>query len=297
MVVSMTGFALKNIQLKKADGSTVLLTMSVKSLNSRFFETTCKMPNALQFLELEFIKQLKEHLIRGHVTLLIHAMSANSFKGPVQVDMPTVKSYLNALELIKKSTKIEGEPMLSDIVSLPNIFTFEEQTADESLRTPIMQALADLIAQLDKTREVEGAALLKDLEKRMQNSHAEMAILEKEAAIFMKAKKEKTTARLATLDTSNQEMADSQRNALYFELDKIDINEEIVRFKSHMTTFLKTVHAPEIEKGRRLDFILQEMAREINTITSKCSDAAISTHAINIKVELEKAREQVQNIV
>jgi uncharacterized protein (TIGR00255 family) len=131
----------------------------------------------------------------------------------------------------------------------------------------------------------------------MQASKNEMAILEKSASHVMQAKKEKITARLTTLDTSNQEMSDAQRNALYFELDKIDIHEEIVRFKSHLETFTKALHTKELEKGRRLDFILQEMAREINTITSKCSDAEISAHAINIKVELEKAREQVQNIV
>lgn len=297
MVVSMTGFALKNIELSKADGSTVLLTMSLKSLNSRFFETTCKFPLALQYLELEFIRKLKDRLLRGHVTVLINAQNPHSFRGPVQAESTIAASYLKAIQAIKKTTGVAGEVQLHDLIGLPNVFTFEEQSADESFRLPILQALDQLIDELIKVRVAEGKNLLRDLEQRFDVITQEMVVLEKEAHTMMEERKSKITARMGTIDQHNQELADSQRNALYFELDKIDIHEEIIRFKSHLTTFDKTIHLAENEKGRRLDFILQEMAREINTITAKCSDAQISAHAINIKVELEKAREQVQNIV
>ncbi|OQA36135.1 MAG: hypothetical protein BWY54_00228 [Candidatus Dependentiae bacterium ADurb.Bin331] len=297
MVVSMTGFALKNLELSKADGSTVQLTMSIKSLNSRFFETTCKFPLALQYLELEFIRKLKDRLLRGHVTIIIHAQNPHSFRGPIQAEPTIAASYLNAINAIKKNTGVAGEVQLHDLIGLPNVFSFEEQTADESFRAPILKALDQLINELIKVRVAEGKNLLRDLEQRFEVITKEMSALEKEAHQLMEDRKAKITARMGTIDQHNQELAESQRNTLYFELDKIDIHEEIIRFKSHLATFNKTIHLDENEKGRRLDFILQEMAREINTITAKCSDAHISAHAINIKVELEKAREQVQNIV
>ena len=92
-------------------------------------------------------------------------------------------------------------------------------------------------------------------------------------------------------------LAEAQKNALYTMLDKIDIHEEITRFNSHLSQLDKHLKSPDIEKGKRLDFTLQELAREINTIAAKCSDSTISKHAINVKVEIEKTREQVQNIV
>ena len=296
MIASMTGFALKNIMLTKPNGSTVLLTLSLKSLNGRFCEISCKLPSALQYLEVDAIKRLKEALLRGHVTFTINVLNPNSFKGPVQPDLAAIESYVKSIHAIQEKISVSGSFTLSDLLQLPNIFMTEEQPTDESLRNSIMTGIEDLIKEITQARIQEGKALLIDLEKRSEIMHKELLILEKAAAVFMEDKKQKISARLAAIDP-NQESAESQRSALYFELDKIDINEEVVRFKSHLDTFGKTLHSKEQEKGRRLDFILQEMAREINTISAKCSDASIGHHAINIKVELEKAREQVQNIV
>ena len=113
----------------------------------------------------------------------------------------------------------------------------------------------------------------------------------------MVSQKQKINEALAELENDTSKFAEMQKNALYAILDKIDVHEEIVRFKNHLKTLLASLESSDIEKGKRIDFILQELSREINTITAKCSDATISSHAINIKVELEKAREQTQNIV
>ena len=109
--------------------------------------------------------------------------------------------------------------------------------------------------------------------------------------------KNKVHTILQEIGTDESMLAEAQKNTLYTTLDKIDIHEEIIRFKSHLHNLAQGITTDEVEKGKRLDFTLQELGREINTITAKCSDATISTHAINIKVEIEKIREQIQNIV
>lgn len=296
MVVSMTGFATRTITLSDQEGTEAQLTLSLKSLNSRYFEATCKLPYALTHLETELIKLLKKILHRGHIIFSVQVSNPNLFKGPVQPDMNTVKSYLSAIEKIKKECTITGETTIHDLIMLPNIFSTEEQTIDPDSKTTLINAINTLVDQLVEARMVEGSALEKDLLQRVDIMKKEIDDIEQEAEELMTKKKTEVNQKLSELDNSS-EFAETQRAALYFELDKMDIHEEIVRFKNHLATFKKNLESTEQEKGRRLDFILQELARETNTIAAKCGDSKISSFAINIKVEVEKAREQVQNIV
>ena len=293
----MTGFASKTLVLSGKDGAQTQLTMSLKSLNSRYFEATCKLPYALNHLETDLIKLFKKKLHRGHIVFLVQISNPALFKSHVQADIGTTKSYLKAIATIQKECDVSGTVSINDIISLPYIFSSEEQTIDKETKTLILKAIDDLIEQLVKARMAEGAALEKDLLGRIKAMQHSIAEIEKEAEILMTKKKEDVTKRLAELSQHSQEVAEMQRAALYLELDKMDIHEEIVRFKNHLVTFKKNLESDEQEKGRKLDFILQELARETNTIAAKCGDSTISSYAINIKVEVEKAREQVQNIV
>ena len=114
---------------------------------------------------------------------------------------------------------------------------------------------------------------------------------------LLKNRKKKVHATLQEIGADENLLADAQKNGLYALLNKIDIHEEITRLNSHLENFITILQQPDAEKGKRLDFTLQELGREINTITAKCSDSTISSHAINVKVEIEKMREQIQNIV
>jgi uncharacterized protein (TIGR00255 family) len=291
----MTGFAVKTIALTNKDGSRAHITMSVKSLNSRFFEATCKIPAILSHLETECIKMMKESLIRGYVVLGIQVSNPNVFKGSVEADSSIALSYIRAVETLQKTSGISGSFTINDLVTLPNVFAMEEKQVDDQIKNTILDAMKDLLEALVKTRKQEGLVLLTDLQKRATIIEQEMKTIEARAEAFMQERKALIVQKLSMLEQETP--ADGQRNVLYYELDKIDIHEEIVRFNNHLTTFHHHVESHEIEKGRRLDFLLQELAREINTISAKCSDVTIGTHAINIKVEIEKAREQVQNIV
>lgn len=296
MIRSMTGFASKSLMLT-IDESKVPIAISVKSLNSRYFDLNCKLPYPITNFETEFIKLFKSKLLRGSITFTIHLGNPTAFKGEIEPSIATIKNYLNALDIIKKKFAIEGTLSIANILLLPNIFITQEQDLDEKTKKVIFSTTDTLIEELIEMQTKEGAALKKDIIQRAERIDKEIKAIGKAFEILMVQQKQKTNEALAELEKDTGKFAEMQKNTLYAILDKIDVHEEIVRFKNHLKTLLESLDAAGIEKGKRIDFILQELSREINTITAKCSDGAISSHAINIKVELEKAREQTQNIV
>ncbi len=298
MIRSMTGFASKLVTLTLADdGGKVNLTINLKSLNSRFFEASCKLPHQISTLETELIKILKNKLHRGHIYLTMHIDNQNLFKGDVEPSIKVIDGYLKAIDKIKERFSLGGAITIDDLVQLPNVFSIEEQEIDDASKKLILDTVSSIADDLMTMQTHEGARLEKDMEQRLAIMEKEILLIEKASAVHMAAQKEKVQATLRELETDVSKLAELQKNAAYVMLDKIDIHEEIVRFKSHLKELNNQLKSAELEKGKRIDFILQELAREINTIAAKCSDATIGSHAINVKVEIEKTREQVQNIV
>lgn len=297
MIRSMTGFAGKIVTLSLGTGEKATIAMSLKSLNSRFFETTAKLHYQISNLETELTQILKQKLYRGHIYLTIHIDNQTFFKGAVEPSFKTIDNYVQAIEAIKKHTHIQGNLTINDLFLLPNVFIVEEKEIDEKTKKLVLQSVNELIEELIKAEEKEGAALKKDIEQRVHIMGKEIEKIEGASKILMQQQKEKVQATLKEVMNDESKFAEMQKNAAYALLDKMDIHEEIIRFKSHLKNLESQLESPEIEKGKRLDFTLQELAREINTVAAKCSDATISSLAINVKVELEKAREQAQNIV
>ncbi len=297
MLQSMTGYARTAITLTNPEGEKSTVTISLKSLNYRFFETTCKLPYQLSYLENTFIKLFKKNLHRGHIYFTIYMSNPNIFRGTIEPSLSSVRGYLEALETIKKQNNITDPITIDNILRLPNIFAATEQELDEQTTKKITDATNDLIEQIIKVRTKEGEHLQADLEKLFASMTTEIASIEQASAQQVEAQKAKVNDVVKELENDESQLAHVRKDALYALLDKIDIHEEIVRFKSHLERLKQILNSPEVEKGKRLDFTLQELAREINTITAKCSNADISKQAIDIKVEIEKAREQVQNIV
>ncbi len=296
MIRSMTGFATRSLILTVHESKTPL-TLSIKSLNSRYFDSNCKLPYPLANLETDFIRLFKSKLHRGSITFTIHIANPNAFKGAIEPSTTTLKNYLGALDTIKKTFSIEGTLSIANVLLLPNIFITEEQELDEKSKKIIFDAAHGLVDELIIMQTKEGTALKKDIIERIAIIDTEIKAIEIAFEALMVSQKQKVNEGLAGLEKDASKFAEMQKDALYAILDKIDVHEEIVRFKNHLKNLRASLESSEIEKGKRIDFILQELSREINTITAKCSDAAISAHAINIKVELEKAREQTQNIV
>ena len=297
MVLSMTGFATKTITLHSEDGTKVNLTISIKSLNSRFFETTFKLPYTLSSLETELIKLLKAKLIRGHIYCTIQMGNQALLKGAVEPSMTTIQGYVNAAQQIKEQCSIEGALQLDTLLQLPNVFMMEEKEVDSAIIQQVVDATSTLIDDLIKTKKEEGLTLKKDILQRTAIIEKEMKLIESAALELLDEQKIKVSKAIAEIDLDETKLGDIRKAALYAILDKIDIHEELVRFNSHLKKLVEHLESADAEKGKRLDFTIQELSREINTLAAKCSNAAIGARAINIKVELEKAREQTQNIV
>lgn len=294
---SMTGFASKTITITKGTDQKAHISLMLKALNSRYFEVNAKLPPSLSHLETDLIKLFKKNLVRGYVHFVVHVDNPSIFKGNVAPAVSTVKSYMKAIKKMCEAAKIEDDLSVDALVRLPNVFSIEEQGLDKQTATTITKACSSLVTHVIADRKKEGAQLKKDLENRLTVMKKEIAAINKRFLTHMDEKKKKLNALMSELEGDESDLACARKSALYAVLDKIDIHEEIVRFESHLDNLSKLLNAKSLEIGKRIDFTLQELAREINTITAKCSDSEISSKAINIKVDIEKAREQAQNVV
>lgn len=293
----MTGFASKTFVLTTPSGERSSISINLKSLNSRFFEASVKLPLGLSHLETALIKQFKETLRRGHIYFSAHLSNPNVFEGSIIPAMTIIDGYMNAMKSIKTKYALPDDIKLDNILRLPNVFSKEEQQLDEASTNLILNAVTELINKVTADRATEGDTLAIDLDNRITIIRREMKAISERAHVFVEEWKKKVHATLQEIGADDNLIANAQKSGLYSMLDKIDIHEEITRLNSHLDHLINNLSSQDTEKGKRLDFTLQELGREINTIAAKCSDSTISTHAINVKVEIEKMREQIQNIV
>ncbi len=300
----MTGFSSAIITLPIADAATgsahdVQVSLTLKSLNSRFFEASCRLPTSLSFLETELIRYFKNEFHRGTIQFTIYMSSPSALTGIIEPAISTVRGYLTALEKIKKECHVQGEVTLRDLISLNNIFEMKEAPLSEETLEQLWKEIRALTKKCNEARNLEGKSLEHDLSERVRHIRNLINILEPRALEAMALKKKQLLDNLRALlsDVSSELTAESQISAIYNQMERMDIHEEIVRFNTHLATLDEILTSQEISHGKKLDFTLQELFRETNTIASKCSDAIISGLAISIKVELEKAREQAQNII
>ncbi len=300
MITSMTGFASCTIIIEQCSGQSPLhLTISLKSLNSRFFEITCKIPPALTALEIEIIKKIKQQLYRGQVYLTIHLHNPNSLISEVTADTQTVAGYLNAINQIQQSTDLHNDLSLGQILRLPHVFSFKEVEPDQNVKAQTLDTIDALTNDLIAARLQEGQELEQDLRLRLKNMDLIMQQVVVQADRNIANKKAEVVAKIEQLakDIQDATLLENQKIFLYNSLDKLDVHEEITRFCSHLKKLYTILDSAEIEKGKSLDFTIQECNREINTIAAKANCLEINTLAIEIKIEIEKVRQQVQNII
>ena len=292
----MTGFASRTLHLKSASGETTELEIEIKTLNSRFFEPACKMPSNMSMYEMEVIQRLKKKLFRGRIFFTVRTQGYSSMLERMSYSPARVAEYVEASKSIRRLHTLEGNLSVTSVMTLPHVFSTERlPLSDELVQqffTEVDAAIEDVLA----ARQIEGADLGKDLKTRFERSHTCLKEIQRVSQDVVAKCKDEIAKDLARVENGETEVKVvlSER---YAHLDKIDIHEEVVRFESHLQRIHDVIIADTPEKGRKLDFTLQELMREINTITAKCSSFEISSQAVDIKVELEKAREQVQNVV
>lgn len=259
-VQSMTGFGRADFEIPQGP-----VHIEIKSTNHRYFEFSARLPHALLSHE-EDIRRLAQKAVgRGKVHLTITAPDQIVRRGQLTVDEDLAREYHKIFTRLNRALGLDAKVTLRDIVRMPDVIT---QTAKVSERhrvwNDLSRALKKALAQLTVSRELEGRKLVKDLSSRLGSI-------------------ERAAARI------------KRRTAERGQQGQSDITEELVRLNSHIGAFRGTLRTGG-EVGRKIDFIAQEMVREINTTGSKCNDAAIASDVIDVKTEIEKIREQAQNL-
>jgi uncharacterized protein (TIGR00255 family) len=288
----MTGYGRSDFQIDD-DGYFV----EIRSLNHRYLDIKLRVSERLVPLEHRIRDALKKRVSRGALTLSIYADAAAA-EG-VKLNIEAARAYLEAAAVLKNETGVKGDIDVAGLMKLRDVFTPERGALDaEEAWGPLAEGLAKALDQVNEWRAKEGAALEKDLRGRLDTVGALLTDIEAYGPKVIAAYREKLSGEMAKilekmLGTEPDEARILQEAALF--AARSDINEEIVRTRSHIEMFLKYLDAGE-PVGKRLDFLCQEIFREINTIASKSNDAYMKHTAVEMKGELERIREQVQNI-
>lgn len=291
MTVSMTGYGRG---LKTTSEYSV--TLDIRTVNHRYLDLNFRIPKNYGFIEDGLRRELSRILFRGKVDVMVSIESFSSAKSGIKLNRTMVETYLRAIEVLKTDFHLSGEADLGVILDLPEVLQSQQLEEDEAkVLEVVKQALKEALSNLLEMRQREGAKLAADLQQRLTFlSELRLKILELAPAV-VSVYQEKLLKRIAEL-TENVEI-DSNRIAMEVALfaDRSDIHEELIRIESHLHQFLQTLSATG-QVGKRLDFLIQELNREINTIGSKANELQITQIVIEFKSELEKLREQVQNI-
>lgn len=296
MLSSMTGYANGTVSLHTKNGD-FALEIEIKTINSRYYEALCKLPPSFSSLEIRIINLLQEKLIRGRTYLTLRFVEGNETFESLAPSMKIIEGYINAAKAINAKFGLHGNLEIKDIIALPNVFIQQKSELSESEQDDFFEKLSVLIDKLVKNREAEGLRLEKDLDFRFDTCAKKIVEITKSFKLAVDAQKRLIDDQLK-LTQNGDDLAKKQLEELMIGLNKMDIQEEITRFNSHLKS-VRNIFADKsvLEKGKHLDFILQELLREINTLMAKCPNFNISSIAVDVKVELEKAREQIQNIV
>lgn len=286
---SMTGFGLGEAPLRGGRVSS-----EVRSLNHRFLELRVRLPPEIAD-QTFFVEQLcRERLSRGRYDVSVRIDTAAL--PPFEMDTERVRSAFAALSRLRDEVCPESELSLASLATFPAIFVTAGVSSPEPLRTALAQSLGAALDSLDQMRAAEGASLATELSVRLTVLRTLLGSLTEQGPALLAAQQSRLAQRLQRL-LGGIEVLDPGRLAMEVALlaDRCDITEEIVRLGSHFDQFQQLLDA-EGPSGRKLDFLLQEMARETNTIGAKCQDASLSHLVVSLKADVERLREQVQNI-
>lgn len=291
MIRSMTAFARAAAPLREGGWG-----IEIRSLNHRYFEFSLKTPPALNALENRIREQVQSVMRRGKITVSINQESSEDRKEYLSIDEEAVQFYLSSLAKMKKKFKLAGELSVADVLKFPGLFSGEEKAADpEKLWPHLKKVLSSALEDAVKAKQLEGQKLAKDVDARLAAITKSVAVIEKQAAGQSARIFKKLTEKIHAMVADKNLDADRLEREVAFLAERNDITEEVVRMKSHLDLFKKRLRG-DGEVGRELDFLCQEMNREVNTMTSKAQHFEISTEVVFVKGELEKIREQIQNI-
>lgn len=292
MVRSMTGFG--EAQRESAAGS---LDIQIRTVNHRHFHTLFRIPLGAERWEAELTQILRESLTRGHVHYRLAYTPGVHQPRPVGIDHGRVAGYLEALREIKRRHGVEGEPDLALVTRFNDVFQSPEEEVEDLTLDDVAAATREALERVVESREREGKALAADMSASIIEIESALAGIEERAPQRLHAERDRLRAAVVELAGEAAVDADRLAREIAYLAERWDINEEIVRLRSHTLEFRSLVRdGGEEPVGKRLGFWVQEMHREANTIGSKGNDADIARLSVQIKTAVEKLREQVENV-
>ena len=291
MIKSMTGYGRAQGSFSGGD-----ITVEVKSVNNRYLDCGVKLPRGYAYLEEGIKSQVQKTISRGKVDVFITINAAGADNVKISVNEPVAKGYIDALRQLVQEYGIQDDISASAISRFSDVFLVEKQEQDENeVKSAISGVVAEALGAFDAMRTREGEALKSDLLQKAEGILALVSKVEERSPITVKAYRERLTAKMQEVleDRQIDEARIIQEAAIY--ADKVAVDEETVRLRSHVDQLQNMLSEGGVI-GRKLDFLMQEMNREANTIGSKGNDVEQARNVVNIKSELEKIREQIQNI-
>ena len=292
MIKSMTGFG----RCEVMEGERKF-TVEMKGVNHRYLDVNIRMPKKLNFFETAIRGLLKQSIQRGKVDIFISYEDFTESQMSLKYNESLAQEYMDCFGRMKELFSLENDIRVSTLSRCPEVLTMEEQVIDEEeLWNGLKKALEGAIGQFVETRTLEGSNLKKDIIEKLDGLLDLVGYIEERTPKIVAEYREKLETKVRELleDAQIEESRIAAEVVIF--ADKICTDEEVVRLRSHIIHMKETLQSEEAGIGRKLDFIAQEMNREANTILSKANDLEVSNVGIDLKTEIEKVREQIQNI-
>ena len=291
MVLSMTGFG-----RGKAEDNGREVNIELKTINNRYLDINLRLPRSFTFLEDETRKNIQQVISRGRVEVYIGYKNKGQDQVSVTLNESIADAYLEAFQALSKKFRIENNSDMATIAGVNDIFTVTEKEDDENaLRELLSSALNQALDVLTQMRQKEGTFLMEDVLERSKLINTMVDLIEERSPIVVEDYRKKLEQRLKELLKSTDLDETRFNTEVAFFADRSNITEEIIRLRSHLAQLTQTLKAGG-SIGRKLDFIVQELNREANTIGSKSGDITITNQVVEMKSEIEKIREQIQNL-
>lgn len=294
-IYSMTGFG--RGRARPEDPALPVVVVEIRSVNQRFLKLSFKLPPALNVVESRLRQAVSEVLHRGALDIYVELQGASGGK-MLQLNAEAVNEYVRAWRHVQQDLELKGDISIDTLASLPNLFLSDAGSIDADAVAPlVLQALDEALTQLRETRAAEGGKLAEDLLGLLHGLREQLAVIENRAPQTLVDYREKLQARIAELLGPDLQglAADNIEREVVFHADRADINEEVKRLKSHFEQVENALQGGG-ETGKRLEFLVQEIHREVNTIGSKSNDDRIASAVVECKGLVEKMREQSANV-
>lgn len=290
MIKSMTGYGKSNITIKSRE-----YQVEIKSINHKYSDINIKMPRTISYLEEDVKKEILKQISRGKIEVFITYFDNSKEANQVKINTEIAKLYIQELKKLADEENLQANIEVIDIAKLPDVLTIKSNSEDETIKQELLEVVFQAVSYLINMRKAEGEKISQDLQQRLCNVENKVAEISRFSTRLIDDYVIKLENRIKEILKTDEIDKNRLLQEVVIYADKCSVEEEITRLNSHISQFRKLLESDE-PIGKKLDFLIQEMNRETNTIGSKANNLEITNNVVDVKTELENIREQIQNI-